>query len=160
MRLELKILDERATIPEYQSSGAAAVDLHAIEDTVLAPQQRVKLRTGIAIHIGSDESAMTTRSMLWNNPDIYSAAIIVPRSGRGTEGLILANTIGVIDACYQGELIISAWNSTKGKNIFIAAGARIAQMMFIPVIKVAFDVVNEFTKITDRGDGGFGSTGV
>lgn len=150
--IEVRVLDhrlERWGLPRYQSEMAAAVDLHACLDDPVAippgtPAQLIP--AGLAIHIG--------------NPNI--AALILPRSGLGHKrGLVLGNSLGLIDADYQGELLISAWNrSPTGTDpIVIAPGDRIAQLMFVPVIRPAFTVVETFSAATQRETGGFGSTG-
>jgi dUTP pyrophosphatase len=108
----------------------------------VAPGQTVLVPTGIAIHIG----------------DSGLAAVLLPRSGLGHKhGLVLGNLTGLIDSDYQGQIFISCWN--RGSKVYeIQPGERIAQMVFIPVEQVAFDVVEEFSE-SDRGDGGFGHSG-
>lgn len=147
-------------LPEYATSGSAAVDLRSVEDVTIYPGECKMIKTGIAIWIGYDYQAYPGSYGYGGSADV--AGIIVPRSGLGTKGLILANTIGVIDEDYQGELLISAWNRSRLKTgrIRINKGERIAQMMFVPVIKAQWQVVDEFSNITERSDGGFGSTGV
>ena len=146
------MLDERVRawgLPRYQSEMAAAVDLFACLDQalVIAPQSPAQfVPAGIAIHIG--------------DPNV--AAIIVPRSGLGhKKGLVLGNLVGVLDADYMGPVMISVWNrsETGSAAIVIEPGDRIAQLMFVPVVRPAFDVVDEFTAPSARGAGGFGSTG-
>jgi dUTP pyrophosphatase len=128
---------------------AAAIDLFACVDTplVVAPQSAAQfVPAGIAIHIGE--------------PNV--AAIIVPRSGLGhKKGLVLGNLVGVIDADYTGPVMISVWNRSEigSAPIVIEPGDRIAQLMFVPVLRPAFDVVDEFSAVSVRGAGGFGSTG-
>jgi dUTP pyrophosphatase len=150
--VELKVLDERVRawgLPRYHSEMAAAVDLFACldEPLLLAPQSAARfVPAGIAIHIG--------------DPNI--AAIIVPRSGLGhKKGLVLGNLVGVVDADYTGPVTISVWNRSEPGSapIVIEPGDRIAQMLFVPVVRPAFDVVDEFTAPSLRGAGGFGSTG-
>jgi dUTP pyrophosphatase len=152
MKVELKVLDERVRawgLPRYQSEKAAAVDLFACldEPLVVAPQSAAQfVPSGIAIHIG--------------DPGV--AAIIVPRSGLGhKKGLVLGNLIGVLDADYTGPVLISVWNRSEPGSapIIIEPGDRIAQLMFVPVVRPAFEVVDEFTALSQRGAGGFGSTG-
>lgn len=152
MRVELKVLDERVYawgLPRYQSEMAAAVDLFACVDVplVIAPQSAAQfVPAGIAIHIGE--------------PNV--AAIIVPRSGLGhKKGLVLGNLVGVLDADYTGPVMISVWNRSEvgSAPIVIEPGDRIAQLMFVPVLRPAFDVVEEFSAPSLRGAGGFGSTG-
>lgn len=147
MSIELKVLDQRVHewgLPKYATSGAAAVDLVACVDQMvrLYPGSTKLISTGIAVHIA--------------DPGI--AALILPRSGLGTQGLVLANTVGLIDADYQGPITVAAWN--RGNDpIDITPGHRFAQMVFLPVIRPKFEVVSEFTIGTLRGSGGFGSTG-
>ena len=151
MQVELKVLDERVRawgLPRYQSALAAAVDLHACLDAplALAPQSAaVLVPAGIAIHIA----------------DPAVAAIIVPRSGLGNKGLVLGNLVGVLDADYTGPVLISVWNRNAPGSapIAIEPGDRIAQLMFVPVVRPAFEVVDEFSALSVRGAGGFGSTG-
>jgi dUTP pyrophosphatase len=152
VRVELKVLDERLRawgLPQYQSEMAAAVDLYACVDAtlVLAPQSAAQfVPAGIAIHIA--------------DPNV--AAIIVPRSGLGhKKGLVLGNLVGVLDADYTGPVLISVWNRSESGSepIVIEPGDRIAQLMFVPVVRPAFDVVEEFSALSLRGAGGFGSTG-
>ncbi len=150
--VELKILDARVRawgLPRYQSEMAAAVDLFACvdESLVLMPQSAAQfVPAGIAIHIG--------------DPNV--AAIIVPRSGLGhMKGLVLGNLVGVLDADYTGPVMISVWNRSEPGSapIVIEPGDRIAQLMFVPVVLPAFDVVDDFSALSVRGAGGFGSTG-
>jgi dUTP pyrophosphatase len=152
MKVELKVLDERVRawgLPRYQSDMAAAVDLFACldEPLLVAPQTPAQfVPSGIAIHIG--------------DPGV--AAIIVPRSGLGhKKGLVLGNLVGVLDADYTGAVLISVWNRSEPGSapIVIEPGDRIAQLMFVPVVRPAFEVVDEFTALSVRGAGGFGSTG-
>jgi dUTP pyrophosphatase len=151
MAVELKVLDERVRswgLPRYQSEMAAAVDLFACLDAPLSltPHTAAQLvPAGIAIHIG----------------DPALAAIIVPRSGLGHRGLVLGNLVGVLDADYTGPVMISVWNRNAPGSppIVIEPGDRIAQLMFVPVVRPAFEVVDEFTALSLRGAGGFGSTG-
>ena len=128
--------------------GSAGIDLRAVNfpgDTeywYLYPGDCDKIGTGISIHL--------------DNPGY--AAIILPRSGLGHKGLILGNTIGLIDSDYQGEIILSVWNRSPDP-IRINQMDRIAQLIIVPVIQPAFNFVDSFEE-TERGDGGFGSTGV
>jgi dUTP pyrophosphatase len=146
--IELKILDSRVgdsiPLPHYSTDGSAGLDMRACIDTALtvAPGQTVLVPTGIAIHIG----------------DPGLAAVLLPRSGLGHKhGLVLGNLTGLIDSDYQGQIFISCWN--RGSNAYeVQPGERIAQMVFIPVEQVAFDVVEEFGA-SDRGDRGFGHSG-
>lgn len=151
-KFDLKILDGRITEEMLRPStpGSAGIDLVSVgnyipdkRSLILIHPGRVELvRTGIAIHL--------------NNPGY--AAMILPRSGLGhKKGLILGNTIGLIDSDYQGELLISAWNRSS-EAIFIREMDRIAQLIIVPVVRPEFNIVNDFNQ-SERGDGGFGSTG-
>ncbi|UIF85560.1 dUTP diphosphatase [Cupriavidus sp. UYPR2.512] len=151
--VEIKVLDARLNewgLPAYQSEMAAAIDLHACIDAPvsIAPGTPAQLvPAGIAVHMG--------------NP--YMAATIVPRSGLGhKKGLVLGNSIGVIDADYQGQIMVSVWNRNAHgtEPIVIQPGERIAQMMFVPVLRPVFSTVEAFSEDSERGAGGFGSTGV
>lgn len=151
--VEIKVLDPRLHqwgLPAYQSDMAAAIDLHACIDgplTIEAGTAAQLVPAGIAVHMG--------------NP--YMAATIAPRSGLGhKKGLVLGNSIGVIDADYQGPIMVSVWNRNAPgtEPIVIQPGERIAQMMFVPVLRPVFTTVQEFSADTARGAGGFGSTGV
>lgn len=131
-------------LPKYATSGSAAIDLHACLDlpTTVKPGEVILVPSGIAIHMDCQEMAAT----------------ILPRSGLGHKhGIVLGNLTGLIDADYQGEIKISCWN--RGTDSFtINPGDRIAQLMFVPIIKVDFTVVKEFTQ-SERGESGFGHTG-
>ncbi|MDM7322892.1 MAG: dUTP diphosphatase [Gammaproteobacteria bacterium] len=145
---QLKILDPRLgteiPLPEYATAGSAGLDLRACIDAplTLAPGQTELVPTGIAIHIG----------------DPGLAAVILPRSGLGHKhGIVLGNLVGLIDSDYQGQLFVSLWN--RGSTSFtLAVGERMAQLVFVPVVQARFEVVDGF-EATDRGVGGFGSTG-
>lgn len=151
--IEIKILDRRLRewgLPKYQTALAAAIDLMAcIDETiVLRPQEpAVLIPSGIAIHM--------------NSSDLCAA--ILPRSGLGHKGLVLGNAVGLIDADYTAQCFISVWNRnpiTSGIEFTINPGDRIAQMLFLPVVRPKFLVVDEFTAPSERGEGGFGSTGI
>ncbi|BBB15012.1 deoxyuridine 5'-triphosphate nucleotidohydrolase [Candidatus Rickettsiella viridis] len=147
--IQLKILDARLgqdfPLPAYATDGSAGLDLRAcLAATVqLLPNQVELIPTGLAMHIAQ--------------PDM--AAVILPRSGLGHKnGIVLGNLIGLIDSDYQGELKISCWN--RGKDSFaIQPGDRIAQLVFVPIVRTQFDVVPEFIE-SERGQGGFGHSGV
>ncbi|TCS43961.1 dUTP diphosphatase [Reinekea marinisedimentorum] len=148
-KLQLKILDprigtEEIPLPTYGTEGSAGMDLRALldEPLTLQPGETRLINTGLAIYI--------------EDPGI--AATILPRSGLGhKKGVVLGNLVGLIDSDYQGELMISCWN--RGQEAFtIESGDRIAQLVLVPVIQASFDIVEEFEH-TDRGTGGFGSTG-
>lgn len=150
--VELLILDPRLLewgLPAYQSDMAAAVDLHACIDaplTIPAQSPAILIPAGFAIHMASHDLA----------------AIILPRSGAGHKrGLVLGNTAGLIDGDYTGPIFVSAWNrSAPGTTpIEIVPGERIAQMMFVPVVRATLRVVAAFSQASARGGGGFGSTG-
>lgn len=151
MNIEMKILDARLTewgLPKFQSEKAAAIDLYACvpEGTLIRPgQAAVLISAGFAMHMH----------------DAQVAAVIAPRSSTGhKKGLVLGNTVGIIDADYTGEVFISAWNRNgSGEAIVIEPGDRIAQLLFIPVLRPTFETVIEFTEESQRGAGGFGSTG-
>ena len=146
--IQLKILDPRIgdsiALPHYATDGSAGLDMRACIDEAMTiePGQTELIPTGLAIHIG----------------DPGLAAVLLPRSGLGHKhGLVLGNLTGLIDSDYQGQVFISCWN--RGSNAYtIDPGERIAQMVFVPVEQVGFDVVEEFTE-SDRGDGGFGHSG-
>lgn len=144
--LDVKILDARMrdNLPQYATAGSAGLDLRACIDSPLtiAPGDTVLIPTGLAIHIG----------------DPGFAAMILPRSGLGHKnGIVLGNLVGLIDSDYQGPLMVSTWN--RGKAAFtIQPMDRIAQMVIVPVAQVKLNVVEEF-EASDRGAGGFGSTG-
>lgn len=146
--IQLKILDKRIgkgiALPTYATDGSAGMDLRACleEPLEIKPGETHLIPTGLAIHIA--------------NPDI--AAIILPRSGLGHKhGIVLGNLVGLIDSDYQGQLFVSCWNRSD-KLFSINIGDRIAQLMFIPVIQPKLEVVDDFSE-TERGEGGFGSSG-
>ena len=146
--IELKILDSRVgdsiPLPHYATDGSAGLDMRAcIDDPVIVePGATELIPTGLAIHIG----------------DPGLAAVLLPRSGLGHKhGLVLGNLTGLIDSDYQGQVFISCWN--RGSMPYeVKPGERIAQMVFVPVAQVRFEVVEEFAD-SDRGDGGFGHSG-
>lgn len=146
--IQVRVLDPRVgtefPLPAYATDGSAGVDLRACVDGPLRiePGQTVLVPTGMAIHIG----------------DPGLAAVILPRSGLGhRHGIVLGNLVGLIDSDYQGELLVSCWN--RGDEAFdIEPGIRLAQMVFVPVVQVDFEIVGEFGA-SRRGTGGFGHTG-
>ena len=144
--LDLRILDSRirGQLPQYGTPGAAGLDLRACIDQalVLQPGDSQLVPSGIAIHIG----------------DPNNAALVLPRSGLGAKhGIVLGNLVGLIDSDYQGQILISAWN--RGRKAFtIEPLERIAQLVVVPVVQVAWRVVEEFEN-SSRGAAGFGSTG-
>jgi dUTP pyrophosphatase len=146
--VELKILDPRVgteiPLPAPATAGSAGMDLRAVLDAplTLAPGESALIPTGFAIHVG--------------DPDY--CAVILPRSGLGhRHGIVLGNLTGLIDADYQGPLMISCWNRAQAPYT-IAPGERIAQLVFLPVARAQFRVVEEFAA-SQRGAGGFGHTG-
>jgi dUTP pyrophosphatase len=144
--IDLKVLDPRMAeqVPAYATAGSAGLDLRACLDAplVLEPGQTQLIPTGISIHIG----------------DPGLAAMILPRSGLGHKhGIVLGNLVGLIDSDYQGPLMVSCWN--RGHQVFtVQPMERIAQLIIVPVVQASFRVVDEFGA-SDRGAGGFGSTG-
>ena len=146
--LKVRILDARIgtqlPLPAYATDGSAGMDLRACIDApvTLAPAQTQLVPTGLAIHI--------------DDPGL--AALILPRSGLGHKhGIVLGNLVGLIDSDYQGELMVSCWN--RGQSSFtVVPGERIAQLVIVPVVRAAFEVVNEF-QTSQRGAGGFGHSG-
>lgn len=146
MHVDVKILDPRMReqLPHYATPGSAGLDLRACLDAplVLNPGETRLIPTGIAIHLA----------------DAGYAAMILPRSGLGHKhGVVLGNLVGLIDSDYQGQLMVSTWN--RGQEAFtIQPFERIAQMVIVPVVQASFNVVDEFPE-SDRGAGGFGSTG-
>lgn len=150
MTIELRILNKEFyndnRLPNYATAGSAAVDLVATNEYIIPSMQTKMVQTGLAIHIGSGYTNV--------------AGLIVPRSGIGNKGLILSNTIGLIDEDYQGELLVSVWNrNTEVEHLTIHKGQRFAQLLFVPIVRPEFKVVDEFSESTDRGIGGFGSSG-
>jgi dUTP pyrophosphatase len=150
--VELKILDPRLLawgLPQYQSDMAAAIDLHACIDGPLelrpgAPAALVP--SGIAVHMA----------------DPGMAALVLPRSGLGhRKGLVLGNLVGLIDADYTGPVLVSAWHrgGADAEPIVLMPGERFAQMVFVPILRPRFEVVEAFSVQSGRGAGGFGSTG-
>ncbi|MFP4251590.1 MAG: dUTP diphosphatase [Guyparkeria sp.] len=147
-RVEVKWLDPRLgneiPRPDYATDGSAGLDLRACLDEALtlAPGQTELVPTGMAIHL--------------DDPGL--AAMILPRSGLGHKhGIVLGNLVGLIDSDYQGQLFVSMWN--RGDSPFtVDVGERIAQLVVVPVVQVAFEAVEEFGE-SARGTGGFGHTG-
>ena len=147
-RIELKILDPRIgdtiPLPHYATGGSAGLDMRACIDEPVAvqPGETALIPTGLAIHIG----------------DASLAAVLLPRSGLGHKhGIVLGNLTGLIDSDYQGQVFISCWNR-GAKSYSVQPGERIAQMVFVSVEQVEFNVVGEFDD-SDRGSGGFGHSG-
>ena len=147
--LEVKVLDPRYgtqwPLPAYATSASAAIDLRAALDAPLrlAPGDAALVPSGLAIHL--------------RDPGL--CALVLPRSGLGHKhGIVLGNGTGLIDADYQGPLLISAWNR-GGADFTIEPGDRIAQLLLLPIVRAALQVVDTFEH-SDRGSGGFGHTGV
>lgn len=147
-KVQLRVLDPRLgrefPLPEYATDGSAGVDLRACVagDVLLKAGETTLVPTGIAIHMA----------------DASLAAVILPRSGLGHKnGIVLGNLVGLIDSDYQGQIMVSCWNRGSG-DFTIEPGARLAQMVFVPVVQVGFELVGEFAA-TGRGAGGFGHTG-
>ncbi len=147
--IDVKILDARLKddryAPQYATPGSAGIDLRACIEMALRlhPGETVLIPTGIAIHLCE--------------PSL--AAMILPRSGLGHKhGIVLGNLVGLIDSDYQGEILVSTWN--RGHDVFTLNPLdRLAQLVVVPVVQVAFNLVDEFLA-SERGAGGFGSTGV
>jgi len=147
--IDLKILDPRVgdtiPLPHYATDGSAGLDMRAVIDETLSvsPGETVLVPTGVAIHVA----------------DPKMAAVLLPRSGLGHKhGLVLGNLTGLIDSDYQGQIFISCWNRSS-KAYDIEPGERIAQMIFVPVEQVQFNVVEDFED-SERGAGGFGHSGI
>jgi len=144
--IDVRVLDARMAdqLPAYATPGSAGLDLRACVDAalVIEPGQTVLIPTGLSIHIG----------------DPGLAAMILPRSGLGHKhGIVLGNLVGLIDSDYQGPLMVSCWN--RGSATFTVQPLdRIAQLVIVPVVQASFRVVTDFGA-SDRGGGGFGSTG-
>lgn len=146
--IQLKILDARIgkefPLPRYETEDAAGLDLRACldEPLMIAPGETKLLPTGISIYIG----------------DPHMAAVILPRSGLGHKhGLVLGNLVGLIDADYQGPLMVSCWNRSNTAYT-VQPGDRISQLVFLPIVRAQFEMVEEFAA-TERGVGGFGHSG-
>lgn len=147
MELDVKILDARMRdqLPQYATPGSAGLDLRACLDAplTLAPNAWQLVPTGIAIHL----------------KDPGHAAMLLPRSGLGHKhGIVLGNLVGLIDSDYQGQLMVSCWNRSD-VSFTIEPMERIAQMVIVPVVQARFNVVEDFGDVTERGAGGYGSTG-
>jgi dUTP pyrophosphatase len=146
MQIDVKILDARlnGNLPGYATPGSAGLDLRACLEVplTLAPNAWQLVPTGMAIFLA----------------DPGFAALILPRSGLGHKhGIVLGNLVGLIDSDYQGQLMVSAWNRSE-VPFTIEPMERIAQLVIVPVVQAQFNIVNEFVA-TQRGEGGYGSTG-
>jgi dUTP pyrophosphatase len=147
MKIDVKIMDARMAdqLPTYATPGSAGLDLRACIDSAvtLQPNAWQLIPTGIAIYL--------------ENPNF--AAMILPRSGLGHKhGIVLGNLVGLIDSDYQGQLMVSAWNRSP-TAFTIEPMERIAQLVIVPVVQAQFNVVSEFGVASERGAGGYGSTG-
>ncbi|MBQ9600937.1 MAG: dUTP diphosphatase [Neisseriaceae bacterium] len=145
--VQLKILNpkiQQENLPQYATEGSAGLDLRACidEPLILSAGQTVLIPTGLAIHLA--------------DPNL--CAMLLPRSGLGHKhGIVLGNLVGLIDSDYQGELKVSLWNRSN-ETFTINPMDRIAQMVIVPIVQAAFEIVDEFHS-SERGSGGFGSTG-
>ena len=146
--IQLRVLDPRIgrefPLPRHETPGSAGLDLLACIDAParIAPGETLLVSSGIAVHVA--------------DPDL--AAVVLPRSGLGHKhGIVLGNLVGLIDSDYQGEIGISVWNRSD-EPFTIEPGDRIAQLVFLPVVRARFEVVDAFEE-TERGEGGFGHTG-
>jgi dUTP pyrophosphatase len=146
MNIQVKILDPRMKdqLPSYATPGSAGLDMRACLETAItiAPGQTVLIPTGLSIYVA----------------DPGYAAVLLPRSGLGHKhGIVLGNLVGLIDSDYQGPLMVSCWNRSD-KPFLMEPMERIAQLVVIPVMRADFTVVENF-EVSERGAGGFGSTG-
>lgn len=141
--VKIKLLREQAQMPKYQSASAAAADLYAALDApmTIEPGAILRIPTGIAVDCERDDLAI----------------VLCARSGLASKGITLANGIGLVDADYRGEILVLTANIGKSPYT-VTPGERIAQMMFLPVCRAAFETADTLTE-TERGAGGFGSTG-
>ena len=147
MQVDLKILDARLrdTPPTDATPGSAGLDLRACIQVpiVLQPGQWQLIPTGMAVHLR----------------DPGYAALILPRSGLGHKhGIVLGNLVGLIDSDYQGELMVSAWNRSS-TAFTLQPMERLAQLVIVPVVQAQFNEVQDFAQVSERGTGGYGSTG-
>ena len=145
--IDIRILDPRLkdALPQYATPGSAGLDLRACIPTTrtIQPGETHLIPTGIAIHLA----------------DPGLAAMILPRSGLGHKhGIVLGNLVGLIDSDYQGQLMVSLWNRTDSPFV-IEPMERVAQMVIVPVVQPQFTLVEEFSGSSERGEGGYGSTG-
>lgn len=155
MNIEMKIVNKQFytdldSVFAYATDGSAAFDLVSPVDVTIKPGETKKINTGISIHIGSNAGK-----------DRY-AGIILPRSGLGSKGLVLANSSGLIDEDYQGEIVVNVYNNSEisqGFSIGLEAGHKFAQLVIVPVVRVTFKVVDDFSVITTRAAGSYGHTG-
>lgn len=148
LNVDFKILDGRLgtefQLPSYATEGSAGLDLRAMidADVVIKAGESMFVKTGMAIYL----------------KDPRYAAMVLPRSGLGVKhGIVLGNLVGLIDADYQGELMVCLWNRSQ-EDFTLKVGERMAQMIIVPVIQATFNQVESF-EATERGEGGFGHTG-
>ena len=147
MKLNVKVMDDRlrSMLPNYATAGSAGLDLRACLDAplTLAPNAWQLISTGLSVYL----------------QDPGFAAMLLPRSGLGHKhGIVLGNLVGLIDSDYQGPLMVSCWNRSQ-EAFTIQPMERIAQMVIVPVVQARFNVVTEFDAPSERGEGGYGSTG-
>ena len=141
MELKVRLLEPGAVLPSRANPGDAGLDLRAAEPALLGPGERASIGTGVAVEIPAGH-----------------AGLVLPRSGLGHKhGIVLGNLVGLIDADYQGPLMISCWNRSE-QPFTIEPGERIAQLVFVPVARATFEVVSDFAP-SARGEGGFGISG-
>ena len=151
LKLNFKVLDQRLgksiPLPQYATNGSAAMDLRAVideEEKIIKAGESLLVGTGLAFHIA----------------DPNYCALVLPRSGLGFKnGIVLGNLVGLIDSDYQGELKVPLWNRSK-EDFVLKLGERIAQMLIVPVMQVELNQVQEFSQESQRGNGGFGHTGI
>lgn len=151
VKLNYKVLDQRLgksiPLPQYATNGSAAMDLRAVideEEKIIKSGESFLVGTGLAFHIA----------------DPNYCALVLPRSGLGFKnGIVLGNLVGLIDSDYQGELKVPLWNRSK-EDFVLKLGERIAQMLIVPVMQVELNQVQEFSQESQRGEGGFGHTGI
>lgn len=172
--MKIKLLDDRLSVPTYATQGSAAIDLRACDfgsqapfheyvtssyfDLLqgfycLYPEETVMIGTGIALNMSTSVELFTYPFGVLNR-----CGLVLPRSGLGSKGIVLANSLGLIDTDYQGEIKVCLYNRSN-KKFIIEPLDRIAQLIFITYFKPQFEVVNEFEEKTQRGSGGFHSTG-
>ena len=151
VKLNYKVLDQRLgksiPLPQYATNGSAAMDLRAVideEEKIIKAGESFLVGTGLAFHIA----------------DPNYCALVLPSSGLGFKnGIVLGNLVGLIDSDYQGELKVPLWNRSK-EDFVLKLGERIAQMLIVPVMQVELNQVQEFSQESQRGEGGFGHTGI
>lgn len=148
-QIEVKIVNpligDSIPLPQYTTEGAAGLDLRACIDSP------VRIQAGETVMIGS--------GLAISIQDKNLAAMLLPRSGLGAKhGIVLANLVGLIDSDYHGEIKIAVWNRSDS-DFTVEAGERICQLVFVPVVQAQWDIVDEFSCDSERGEGGFGHTG-